>query len=100
MANTPASQRRGSGVSITLNPTKSVAGVVDPPQHANGMAMTGGSVPNMYPAPGYGPYMIHTPSYPLLMNPPPMPTVSNNLTNKSSSFTVLYKLLKLVKCAN
>ena len=75
---TPASQRRGSGVSITLNPTPSVAGVVTAPQAPSGVQMTAGGAA-MYPGGGYyanQPMFMQTPSYPVLMNPPPMPTVN------------------------
>ena len=72
---TPASQRRGSGVSITLNPTPSVAGVVTTPQAPSGVAAPAGGAA-MYPGGGYGPMYMQAPGYPVLINPPPMPTVS------------------------
>ena len=72
---TPASQRRGSAVSITLNPTPSVAGVVTAPQPpSGGQATAGGGA--MYPGGGYGQMYMQSPGYPVLINPPPMPTVS------------------------
>ena len=74
---TPASQRRGSGVSISLSQSNAVAGVITPGtsgQVPNGMMASPGQP--MYPQGAYGPMYIQTPSYPVLMNPPPMPTVS------------------------
>ena len=75
MTDTPASQRRGSGVSISLTPSNNaVGGVVTPGPQANGMPMAAGQP--MYPPGAYGPIYMQSPSYPVLMNPPPMPTVS------------------------
>ena len=76
MAETPASQRRGSGVSISLAPSNpnAVGGVITPGQAQNGMPMAAGQP--MYAQGTYGPMYMQSPSYPVLMNPPPMPTVS------------------------
>ena len=77
---TPASQRRGSGISITLTPNNNaVGGVVTPGPQANGMPMQAGQP--MYPQGAYGPMYMQSPSYPVLMNPPPMPTVSSTIFN-------------------
>ena len=74
-ANTPASQRRGSGISISLAPSNNaVGGVITPAQAQNGMPMTGAQP--MYQQGPYGPMYMQSPSYPVLMNPPHMPTVS------------------------
>ena len=70
---TPTSQRRGSGVSISLTPTNAVGGVITPAQGPNAMPVG----QPMYPQGTYGPMYMQSPSYPVLMNPPPMPTVSN-----------------------
>ena len=79
MAETPASQRRGSGISISLTPANNnaVGGVVTPGSQVNGMPMAAGQP--MYPQGAYGPMYVQSPSYPVLMNPPPMPTVSSEL---------------------
>ena len=76
---TPASQRRGSGISITLTPSNNaVGGVVTPAPQANAMPMQAGQ--QMYPQGAYGPMYMQSPSYPVLMNPPPMPTVSSTIS--------------------
>ena len=72
---TPTSQRRGSGVSISLIPSNAVGGVITPSQAPN--AVQGIAGQPMYPQGPYGPMYMQSPSYPVLMNPPPMPTVSN-----------------------
>ena len=73
---TPASQRRGSGISISLAPSNAVGGVITPGHSQNGLSMT--AAQPMYPQGTYGgPMYMQSPSYPVLMNPPPMPTVSN-----------------------
>ena len=73
---TPASQRRGSGISISLAPSNAVGGVITPGHSQNGLSMT--AAQPMYPQGTYGgPMYMQSPSYPVLMNPPPMPTVRN-----------------------
>ncbi len=73
------SRRRGSGISLNINPAPppakapSVAGG----QHGRPHPMEKNFGPG-YPAfPGYSAYpqFVQSPSYPMLMNPPPMPTV-------------------------
>jgi hypothetical protein len=57
--------RRGSGVSITL-PVR--------PSNTGGMDKSFGM--NYPPMPGYAaPYYVQSPPYPMLMNPPHIPTV-------------------------
>ena len=76
MAETPVSQRRGSGISISLTPSNAVGGVITPGQAQNGIPIPAGQQP-MYSQGAYGPMYMQSPSYPVLMNPPPMPTVSS-----------------------
>ena len=89
---TPASQRRGSGISISLAPSNAVGGVITPGHSQNGLSMT--AAQPMYPQGTYGgPMYMQSPSYPVLMNPPPMPTVRNyqipNINFKEKQFNLI-----------
>ena len=91
---TPASQRRGSGISISLTPSNNaVGGVITPAPVQNGMPMTGAQP--MYQQGPYGPMYMQSPSYPVLMNPPPMPTVSEYQKIINDIGTVTPNLTKL-----
>ena len=78
------SGRRGSGVSITLPRPQGHGG-------PNGMDKSFGL--NYPPMPGYSttPYFVQSPPYPMLMNPPHMPTV------RQSHFLTL---ITTILCAN
>ena len=88
MTETPASQRRGSGISISLAPSNAVGGVITPGAAQNGVPIPVGQQP-MYPPGAYGPIYMQSPSYPVLINPSPMPTVSI-----SSQFNKIYKKIR------